>query len=54
MNNLVDVGETACVVLREHQAIVYYHIEYAADVWNDLRVDPKRFLQTGRQTGGLP
>jgi len=54
MNDLLDVGETACFVLGEDQAIIYYHIEYAADIWNDLSVDAKRFLQTRRQTGGLP
>jgi len=41
MNKLLDVGETACIVLGEDQAVVYYHIEYAADIWNDLCVDPK-------------
>jgi hypothetical protein len=40
-NNLLGVGETACFVFGEEQAIVHYHIEYAADVWNDVRVDPK-------------
>jgi len=44
MDNLLEVGETACLVPREDQAIVYYHIEYTADVWNDLRVDPKCFF----------
>jgi hypothetical protein len=53
-NNLLDVGKTACVVFGEDQAIIYYHIKYAADIWNDLCVDPKRFFQMGRQTGGLP
>lgn len=42
MNNLLEVGKTACFVLGEDQAIIYYHIEYAANIWNDLCVDPKR------------
>lgn len=53
-SDFLEVGETACVVLGEDQAIVDYHVEYTADIWDELCVDPKRFFQTRRQTGGLP
>jgi hypothetical protein len=51
--DLVGIGESSGLVLREDQLAVYDHIEDAVIAPDELRFDAPGLLDLGRQPGGL-